>query len=193
MRTLLKYAKNAAKCQICGNRIFAFFWHPYVMSTAGWLHTQRQTWRCCCDLFYQNLRETASAGILLHTFTSNKCVFGGLQTHSAALSVPVSDMATMVAFIRIRCCLSLHSRAMSQQKRRLIFKISSSLSSAIFDVGIYSNWQMNIYLMSSVKLVKFDDDNIMQTPHSPSTCSVMQLLVDTYLKIYADNCASIMH
>ena len=27
MRTLLKYAKNAAKCQICGNRIFPFFWH----------------------------------------------------------------------------------------------------------------------------------------------------------------------
>ena len=27
MLTLLKYAKNAAKCQICGNRIFAFFWH----------------------------------------------------------------------------------------------------------------------------------------------------------------------
>ena len=25
IRTLLKYAKNAAKCQICGNRIFAFF------------------------------------------------------------------------------------------------------------------------------------------------------------------------
>ena len=23
MRTLLKYAKNAATCQICGNRIFA--------------------------------------------------------------------------------------------------------------------------------------------------------------------------
>jgi len=29
MRTLLKYAKNAAKCQICGNRIFAFFLHAY--------------------------------------------------------------------------------------------------------------------------------------------------------------------
>ena len=27
MRTLLKYAKNAAKCQIYGNHIFAFFWH----------------------------------------------------------------------------------------------------------------------------------------------------------------------
>jgi len=27
MRTLLKYAKNEAKCQICGKCIFAFFWH----------------------------------------------------------------------------------------------------------------------------------------------------------------------
>ena len=27
MCTLLKYAENAAKCQICGNCIFAFFWH----------------------------------------------------------------------------------------------------------------------------------------------------------------------
>ena len=30
MLTLLKYAKNAAKCQICSNHIFAFFWHAYL-------------------------------------------------------------------------------------------------------------------------------------------------------------------
>ena len=29
MCTLLHYAENAAKCQICGNRIFAFFGHAY--------------------------------------------------------------------------------------------------------------------------------------------------------------------
>jgi len=33
MRTLLKYEKNAAKWQICGNRIFAFFWHAYKSSS----------------------------------------------------------------------------------------------------------------------------------------------------------------
>ena len=31
MLTLLKYAKNAAKCEICGNRIFAYFWHAYIV------------------------------------------------------------------------------------------------------------------------------------------------------------------
>jgi len=38
--------------------------------------------------------------------------------------------------------------------------------------------------MSTVKLnfVKFHGSNIMQTPHSASTCLAIQLLVDTYLK-----------
>ena len=32
IRTLLEYAKNAAKYQICGNRIFAFFDMPIWIS-----------------------------------------------------------------------------------------------------------------------------------------------------------------
>jgi len=49
------------------------------------------------------------------------------------------------------------SSAMSQQKPPLIVKISSSLSTAIFDCWIFSKWQMNVYLTSTVKLslVKF--------------------------------------
>jgi len=35
---------------------------------------------------------------------------------------------------------------MSQQKPLLIVKISSSYSTACFDCGVYSNWQMNVYL-----------------------------------------------
>jgi len=73
---------------------------------------------------------------------------------------------------------------MSQQKPPLIVKISSSLSTAIFDWKIYSNWQINVYLMSTVKLnlVKFHSVTIKQTPHSAWTRSAIQLLVDTYLK-----------
>jgi len=55
---------------------------------------------------------------------------------------------------------------MSQQKPPLIAKISSSLSTAIFYCRIYSNWQINVHLMSTVKLnlVK-----IRSTPaHKPS-------------------------
>jgi len=46
---------------------------------------------------------------------------------------------------------------MWQQNPSLIVKNSSVLSTAIFDSGIYSNWQINVYLTSTVKLnsVKF--------------------------------------
>jgi len=73
---------------------------------------------------------------------------------------------------------------MSQQKPPLIVKISStkissSLSTAIFDCGIYSNWQINVYWMSTVKfnLGKFHSHTITQTPHSAWTSSVIQLWV----------------
>jgi len=78
---------------------------------------------------------------------------------------------------------------MSQQKPPLIFKISSSFGSAIFDYGIYSNWQMNVYLTSTVKLnlVKFHNGISMLTLNSSPTCSAIESLVDTYLKdIFAD-------
>jgi len=70
---------------------------------------------------------------------------------------------------------------MSQQKVSLIFKISSSLSTAIFDYGIYGNWQMNVYLTSALELniVKFHSGTITQiSPHSAWTRSAIQLLVD---------------
>jgi len=43
------------------------------------------------------------------------------------------------------------------KKNPLIVKISSSLSTAIFDCGIYSKWRINVNLSSTVKLnlVKF--------------------------------------
>jgi len=43
---------------------------------------------------------------------------------------------------------------------------------------------MNVYLMSTVELnlVKFHSGTITQTLHSASTCSAIQLLLDTYLK-----------
>jgi len=46
---------------------------------------------------------------------------------------------------------------MLQQQPPLIVKISWSLSTAIFDCRICTNWQTNVYLTSSVRLnlVKF--------------------------------------
>jgi len=57
---------------------------------------------------------------------------------------------------------------MSQQKPFLMVKISSSLSTAVIDRRIYSNWQMNVYLSSTVKLnlVKFHSGTSTQTLHS---------------------------
>jgi len=71
-----------------------------------------------------------------------------------------------------------YNSTMSQQKP-LIVKISSSLSTAMFDCGINSNWQKNVYLTSTVKLnlVKFHSGTIMLTPHTAGTCSAMQLLI----------------
>jgi len=56
---------------------------------------------------------------------------------------------------------------MSQQKP-LILEISSSLSTAIFDCGIHSNWQMNVCLTSPVKLalVKFHSCTSVQHQHA---------------------------
>jgi len=73
---------------------------------------------------------------------------------------------------------------MSQQKHPLIVKISSSFSTAICDCRVYSNWQENVRLTSTVKLnlVKLHSGTSMQTPHSAPTCSATQLLVYTYLK-----------
>jgi len=67
----------------------------------------------------------------------------------------------------------------AQQKPPLIIKISSSINTAIFDCGIYSNWQMNICLASTVKLnlVKFHSGTGMQTLRSAPTCLAIQLLV----------------
>jgi len=71
---------------------------------------------------------------------------------------------------------------MSQQKT-FIVKISSCLSTAVFDCGIYSN--CNIYLASTVKLnlVKFHTGTSNQTSRFVPTCVVIQLLVDSYLKV----------
>jgi len=54
---------------------------------------------------------------------------------------------------------------MSQQKPPFIIKISSGLSTAIFDCGIYIKWQTSVYLTSTVKqnLVKFHSG----TSHKP--------------------------
>jgi len=64
------------------------------------------------------------------------------------------------------------------KKTPLIIKISSSLSSAIFDCRSYRNWQMNVYLMSTVKLnlVKFYSGTSIQTSPSASICFAIQLL-----------------
>jgi len=72
---------------------------------------------------------------------------------------------------------------MSQRKLPLIVKISSSLNSATFNCRIYSNRQINVYLMSTVtlNLVKFHSGTSTQTSHSAPTCSAIQLLVNTYL------------
>jgi len=74
-----------------------------------------------------------------------------------------------------------------QQKPPLIVKISSSLSTAIFDCKIYSNWQVNVYLTSTVKLnlVKFHSSTSTQTPHSAPTCCSCWLTPDW--KIYRQN------
>jgi len=56
---------------------------------------------------------------------------------------------------------------MLQQESPLTVKISSSLDTAIFNCRIYSNWEMKVYLVSTVKLnlVKFHSDTNTQTPH----------------------------
>jgi len=61
---------------------------------------------------------------------------------------------------------------MLQQKPPLIVKTSSSPCIRIFDCGIYSNRQMNVYLTSTVKrhLVKFHSGIITQTPRLAPTC-----------------------
>jgi len=69
----------------------------------------------------------------------------------------------------------------------LIVKISSSLSTAIVDCGIYSkfsNWQIKVYLTLTAKLnlVKFYSGTSTQTPRSAPTGSAIQLLVETYQK-----------
>jgi len=66
---------------------------------------------------------------------------------------------------------------MSQQKPPLIIKISWSLSTAIFDCGIYCNRQIHIFNVNRInlKLVKFHSSTSMQTLHS-TTCSAIELL-----------------
>jgi len=73
---------------------------------------------------------------------------------------------------------------MSQQKPYLIVKISSNLSTAIFDCRICGNWQMDVYLMSAVKhnLVTFHSSISTQTPLSATPSSAIQFLADTHPK-----------
>ena len=65
---------------------------------------------------------------------------------------------------------------MSQLKSPLIIKIISSLGTVIFNCGIYSNWQMNVHLTSTVKLdfLKFHNDTSTTLGSAP-TCSVIDL------------------
>jgi len=70
---------------------------------------------------------------------------------------------------------------MSQQKPPLIVKLVqvSAVSTAIFDCEIYGNWQMQVYLRSTLKLilVKFHSGTVTQTPRSITrTCSAIQQL-----------------
>jgi len=89
MRTLLKYAKNAAKCQICGNRIFAFSWHAYLISTAAdidWnkpivsffhTHSLHPVWPCIAVY-----KETIS-----RSWVSTVSALSAMPTHSTWRSV----------------------------------------------------------------------------------------------------------
>jgi len=74
-------------------------------------------------------------------------------------------------------------------KASLIVEISSSLITAIFDCGIYSTWQMNMYLMSTVKLSLVKFHNFISTKIAFSmTCFAIELFIDTYVKdIYRQN------
>jgi len=68
---------------------------------------------------------------------------------------------------------------MSPRKPSLIVKISLSLGTEIVDCRIYNNRQMNVYTVK-LKSVKFYSGTSTHTLRSASTCSAIQLLVETY-------------
>jgi len=81
-------------------------------------------------------------------------------------------------------CHKTAARCHNQNSFIKIIKISSTVSTAILIAEFTINCQMNIYLMSTVKLnlVKFHSGTSTQTPCLAPTCSAIQLFVDNYLK-----------
>ena len=67
--------------------------------------------------------------------------------------------------------------AMSQQKPPLIVTISSSLSTEIFDCGIDSNRQMNVYVLRNVKVVKLNS----VTFHSGISTQTLRSAIQDYM------------
>jgi len=89
-----------------------------------------------------------------------------------------------------------NSSAMVRQKPSLIIKISSCLSTAVFDCRIYGNLQTKIYLMSAVKLnlMKFHGGTGTQTSQLAPTC-ISHIIVGQHLpeRYTQTKCALIMH